>query len=392
MRILYYDCFAGISGDMNLGALIDLGVDESYLSKELSKLKIAGFHLKVRKDQRRGITGTKAEVIIENPENEKHRHLRHIEEIINGSSLSEKVKKDSLKIFNLIAEAEAAVHDISKEKVHFHEVGALDSIADIVGAAICLDHLGVDRIISSSIQLGGGTVHCAHGIMPVPAPATALIVAGVPVKSGLVQYEAATPTGVAILVAMADEFSDQINFPISRTAYGIGNRDGEVANVLRVYLSDSKAQDDHLETIESLLLECNIDDMNPERYSFLMDKLLSAGASDVWLVPIIMKKSRPANTLSVLATPDRADALKDLIFRHSTSLGLRMTEIKKHMLAREETQVITAYGSVRVKHSYFKGKILHSKPEFEDCLALAEKHGVDISEIEKAVRKILEKS
>ncbi|HSH19476.1 MAG TPA: LarC family nickel insertion protein, partial [Draconibacterium sp.] len=221
MRILYYDCFAGISGDMNLGALIDLGVDSNYLKTELEKLNIEGFRLEIKTDQRRGISGTKAEVIIENQENEKHRHLRHVEEIINNSSLSEKVKINALKIFDLIAVAEAKIHNISKEKVHFHEVGALDSIADIVGAAICLDYLKVDKVVSSSIQLGGGMVKCAHGIMPVPAPATAEIVVNIPVKTGLVNHEATTPTGAAILVATVDEFSDKINFPIIKTGYGI---------------------------------------------------------------------------------------------------------------------------------------------------------------------------
>ncbi len=213
MRILYYDCFAGISGDMNLGALIDLGVDSNYLNSELEKLNIEGFHLEIKKDQRRGISGTKADVIIENQENEKHRHLRHVEEIVNNSTLSAEVKTNALKIFNLIAVAEAKMHNIPIEKVHFHEVGALDSIADIVGAAICLDYLKVDKVMSSSIQLGGGTVKCAHGIMPVPAPATAEIVKNIPVKTGLVNHEATTPTGAAILVATVDEFTDKTEFP-----------------------------------------------------------------------------------------------------------------------------------------------------------------------------------
>ena len=277
MRILYYDCFAGISGDMNLGALIDLGVEKTYLIKELEKLNIEGFHLEVNQDQRRGITGTRAKVIIENQENEKHRHLRHIEEIIYGSKLPEQVKTNSLKIFNLIAEAEAKVHNISKEKVHFHEVGALDSIADIVGAAICLDYLKVDKVLSSPIQLGGGTVKCAHGIMPVPAPATAEIVLNIPVKTGLVNYEATTPTGAAILVATVDKFTDKIDLPITKTAYGIGYYDTEVPNVLRVYLCEDLETVKDVSTEEAILLESNIDDMNPEHYDFILDQLFKAG-------------------------------------------------------------------------------------------------------------------
>lgn len=391
MRILYYDCFAGISGDMNLGALIDLGVDINYLTTELEKLNIEGFHLEVKKDQRRGITGTKAEVVIENQENEKHRHLRHIEELINGSSLPDRVKINSLKIFDLIAVAEAKVHNISKEKVHFHEVGALDSIADIVGAAICLDYLNVDKVMSSSIQLGGGMVKCAHGIMPVPAPATAEIVINVPVKTGLVNHEATTPTGAAILVATVDEFTDKINFPITKTAYGIGNRDSEVPNVLRVYMCEDTELIKDVTTNDAIVLESNIDDMNPEHYDYLLEQLFKVGASDAWLVPIVMKKSRPAVTLSVLYNEELAVKMKEIVFTHSTSIGIREYKVKKNMLRREELILETGFGTVRIKQSFLNGKLVRAKPEFEDCKKLAEKHQISISEIEKAVNKIIDK-
>ncbi|WP_339737228.1 nickel pincer cofactor biosynthesis protein LarC [uncultured Sunxiuqinia sp.] len=391
MKILYYDCFAGISGDMNLGALIDLGVDANYLTTELEKLNIEGFHLEIRTDQRRGITGTKAEVVIENQENEKHRHLRHVEEIVNNSSLPEQVKINALKIFDLIAVAEAKVHNISKQAVHFHEVGALDSIADIVGAAICLDYLNVDKVMSSPIQLGGGTVSCAHGIMPVPAPATAEIVKNIPVKTGLVNHEATTPTGAAILVATVDEFTDQINLPITKTAYGIGNRDSEVPNVLRVHLlEDAKVVQD-VGTEEATLLESNIDDMNPEHYDFILEQLFRAGASDAWLLPIIMKKSRPAIQLSVLCKAELADKLKAIIFVHSTSIGIREYRVRKNVLRREETNLETTYGPVRIKQSFYGGKLVHSKPEFDDCKKLAEANQLSLSEIEEAIRKQLEK-
>lgn len=387
MKILYYDCFAGISGDMNLGALIDLGVDINYLTSELEKLNIEGFHLDVKQDQRRGITGTKADVIIENQDNEKHRHLRHIEELINGSTLPERVKINSLKIFNLIAIAEAKVHNISKEKVHFHEVGALDSIADIVGAAICLDYLNVDKILSSSIQLGGGTVKCAHGIMPVPAPATAEIVVNIPIKTGLINHEATTPTGAAILVAMVDEFTDKIDFPITKTAYGIGNRDSEVPNVLRVYLCENTEPVKDLSTEEAIVLESNIDDMNPEHYDFILEQLFKSGASDAWLVPIVMKKSRPAVTLSILCKEELIKKMKEIVFTHSTSIGIREYRVKKNMLRRKESTIETMYGSVRIKQSFYNGKLVSLKPEFEDCKKLAKKHRISISEIEKAVNK-----
>ncbi|HKM93825.1 MAG TPA: nickel pincer cofactor biosynthesis protein LarC [Prolixibacteraceae bacterium] len=390
MRILYYDCFAGISGDMNLGALIDLGVDAEYLKQELGKLNIDGFHLTVEPDMRRGISGTKATVIVENPDNEKHRHLRHVEEIVNNSLLSDKVKHLSLKIFSLIAEAEAKVHNIDIQRVHFHEVGALDSIADIVGAAICLDFLNVDKVMSAPIQLGGGTVKCAHGVMPVPAPATALIVEHTPVKIGLVQHEATTPTGAAILVATVDEFSEQINFAITKTGYGIGQRDvSEVPNILRVFLSESEFGENDWLLEQATVLECNIDDMNPEHYEHLFNLLFEAGASDVWLSPIIMKKSRPANTLSILAKPELANKLKVLVFEHSTTLGIRESSIQKSSLRREEKTVSTQYGEVKVKISSLNGKPISTKPEADDCIRLAIEHKVAISEIEKAVIKAL---
>jgi len=390
MKILYYDCFAGISGDMNLGAMIDLGVDPEYLIAELQKLNIEGFHLEIQKDIRRGISGTKATVVVENPENEKHRHLRHVEELVNQSTLSSEVKAMSLKIFDLIAVAEGKVHDISKERVHFHEVGALDSIADIVGAAICLDYLKVDKVMSSPIQLGGGMVKCAHGIMPVPAPATALIVQHVPVKTGLVQHEATTPTGAAILVATVDEFTDQIDFPIQKTAYGIGQRDvSEVPNVLRVYLSETSNNEDDTRLEGAWMLECNIDDMNPEWYDHLFGKLFDAGASDVFLTPIIMKKSRPANMLSVLCSKKIAPEIKAIIFNNSTTIGLREYSVTKTVLERQEKEIETELGTVRVKCSYFQGKEIRFKPEFEDLKKLAIQYGISLNEVEKIFTKSL---
>jgi hypothetical protein len=373
---------------MNLGAMIDLGVDATYLTTELQKLNIEGFHLEIQKDIRRGISGTKATVVIENPENEKHRHLRHVEELVNQSSLSPEVKSLSLKIFDLIAVAEGKVHDISKERVHFHEVGALDSIADIVGAAICLDYLKVDKVMSSPIQLGGGMVKCAHGIMPVPAPATALIVQHVPVKTGLVQQEATTPTGAAILVATVDQFTEQIDFRIQKTAYGIGQRDvSEVPNVLRVYLSDTGDSASNTSLEEAWMLECNIDDMNPEWYDHLFGKLFDAGASDVFLTPIIMKKSRPANMLSVLCSKNSAPEMKAIIFSNSTTIGLREYPVTKTVLDREEKEIETDLGTVRVKYSSFQGKEIRFKPEFEDLKKLAIQHGLSLNEVERIINK-----
>ncbi len=373
---------------MNLGAMIDLGVDSAYLTTELQKLNIEGFHLEISKDSRRGISGTKATVVVENPDNEKHRHLRHVEELINNSTLSAKVKEKSIQIFDLIAEAEASVHQIDKQRVHFHEVGALDSIADIVGAAICWDYLKIDKVVSSPIQLGGGTVRCAHGIMPVPAPATALIVKGIPIKMGLIQHEATTPTGAAILVALVDEFTEQFNFPIQQTGYGIGHRDiSEVSNVLRVYLSESENGLGNTQQLESWMIECNIDDMNPEWYEPLVEKLFEAGANDVFITPVMMKKSRPANRLSVLGTLKTLSELKSIIFKHSTSIGLIAYPVTKTFLDRTEQEIDTELGKVRIKSTIFEGKEIHAKVEFEDIKRLSLLHGLSMSEVEQLVNK-----
>ena len=258
MKILYYDCFSGISGDMNLGALLDLGIDEEYLIEELKMLSLNGYEIKVSRGIRKGIEGTKVDVNLQeyiHNENEsghvhghmsgkhnhhEHRNLKDIEDIINCSKLSSKVKRLSVKMFIKIAEAEAKVHGKPLYEVHFHEVGAVDSIVDLVGAAICISYLNVDKIMSSSIELGGGFVKCAHGIIPVPAPATVEILKGIPVKLGAVSFETTTPTGAAILAANVNEFKDNNNFIINKIGYGIGNRDTEIPNVLRVMLVGQK--------------------------------------------------------------------------------------------------------------------------------------------------------
>ncbi|MCK4751336.1 MAG: nickel pincer cofactor biosynthesis protein LarC, partial [Bacteroidales bacterium] len=325
-----------------------------------------------------------------NPENEKHRHLRYIEDLINNSTLSDAIKKRSLDIFNLIAEAEARIHDISKEKVHFHEVGALDSIADIVGAAICQAYFEVDEIHSSPIQLGGGFVKCAHGMMPVPAPATAEIVQAIPVRTGLVDYEATTPTGAAILAATVDCFGSDMEMTITRTGYGIGHKDGEIPNVLRVHLaeySDSEAEDVSIE--QAIMLECNIDDMNPEWFSHVTTLLFDAGAADVFMTPIIMKKSRPGNMFSVLCNRDPVNRMKEIIFSSTSSIGLREYTVRKNMLRREIVVVHTRFGEVNVKRSFYGGRVVNEKPEFDQCSRLASENNVSLEEIQKEVYKNL---
>ena len=370
MKVLYYDCFCGISGDMNLAALLDLGVDEDYLRRELSKLNLdAEYELQIKKDTKNGISGTRVDVVLKSVmhdhdhkhehqhENDHehvqehhhhhepismeadnghmhhaHRNFKDIENIIVNSMLSDQVKKLSLDIFMKVAEAEAKVHGKPLYEVHFHEVGAVDSIVDIVGAAVCLDYLNVDKIMASSVQVGGGFVKCAHGIIPIPAPATVEILKNIPMKSGIVQFETTTPTGAAILAANVGVFTDHMDFSVEKIGYGIGHRDLEIPNVLRVYIGSEDIAD---KKEEHYILETNIDDMNPELYGYIEEKLFEQGALDVFKTAIYMKKGRAATKLSVLVNEKQEENVLDVIFRETTSIGLRKYKVEKIMMQRD---------------------------------------------------------
>ena len=387
MPILYYDCFAGISGDMNLGALVDLGVDVGHLKAELEKLQVPGFTLGIVRDIRGGISGTKVDVQLDGAENHHHRSFRDIQGIIQKSPLSEAVKDRSIRIFGKIAEAEGKIHGKPAEDVGFHEVGAVDSIVDIVGAAICLESLKVDEVYSSGVELGGGFVQSAHGKLPVPAPATLEILKGGPVRKGIVPFETTTPTGAAILAATVREFTDRLSMRVDGIGYGLGTRQMEIPNVLRVLLGERGEADSRQET--AVMVECNIDDMSPERYEYVADQLWKAGARDVFFTPTIMKKSRPAVILSALCTEEQAAEIKAVIFSHTTTLGVREHRVLRNTLAREVVTCRIPYGQVRVKKAYFRGKLVHSKPEYDDCRQLAEEHGVGLDEIYREVEKAL---
>lgn len=448
MRVLYYDCFCGISGDMNLGALIDLGVDKEYLLNEISKLNLnAEYEIKIEKTLKNGIGGTKVDVILKNHyhhveietlhehqhthnhyhdhsdhnhnhdtehhnfhsnkdadthshgDNSKHEHnrshehhhrnLKDIEDIINGSSLKENVKKLSIEIFMKVAEAEALVHNKPLHEVHFHEVGAIDSIIDIVGAAICLDDLKVDKILASSVQVGGGFVKCAHGVIPVPAPATVEILKNIPIKSGVVQFETTTPTGAAILAANVEEFTDKIDFSIEKIGYGIGHRDLDIPNVLRVYLGKTKS---HEEREEQFIIETNLDDMNPELYGYIEEKLFQSGALDVYKTLITMKKGRPAVKLSILTNLKNENKVLEVIFKETTSIGVRKYKVDKIMLNREIIKVNTKYGEVNVKNSYYNGELVKYKAEYEDCREIALQKDISILEVYKEVDRAIRES
>jgi pyridinium-3,5-bisthiocarboxylic acid mononucleotide nickel chelatase len=419
MKILYYDCFAGISGDMNLGALIDLGVEEKFLREELGKLALKGYELIIRKDIRKGISGTKVEVKLENmdPMEHEHQEKQHespgpgthrdhhhphqkgeshqphrtfamIRQLITDSGLSGEVKKLSIRIFEKVALAEAKIHNKDVDTIHFHEVGAIDSILDIVGAAICIRALAPDKIIASTVELGGGMVHCAHGIYPVPAPATAEILNNIPVRKGTIPYEATTPTGAAILSCCVDEYSDSYSLSIRKTGYGIGHKDGDIPNVLRVHWCES-GREANPEIMDASIIECNIDDMNPEYYDFIIDSLFEAGAKDVFITPIIMKKSRPAVTLSVLADPEAESAVKEVLLTETSSLGIRKYPVEKTMLQRSVEWLDTPYGKVRIKTARYRDKTIKSKPEYEDCIKIARERKIPLNQVYKAIEKLL---
>lgn len=387
MKVLCYDCFSGISGDMNLGAMIDLGIDISFLRSELGKLNLSGWELVAEKAQRHGITGTKVTVIQTVHEHE-HRHLSDIEKIISCSTLPETVKQLSMKIFIRIATAEATVHGVDVEEVHFHEVGAIDSIIDITGAAICFNALNVSAVYVSEVELGGGFVNCDHGKLPVPAPATAEIIKGIHVRTGGVDFEATTPTGAAILSVFGTKFGGGSNMRIEKTAYGVGHKDHPaIPNLLRVYLGETSESEGSGH--KALLIESNIDDMNPEFYDHISDRLFKAGASDVYCSQIIMKKGRPGVILNVICEQGLEDIIKEIIFMESTTLGIRTFDFRKDTLVREFGKMNTIYGEVTVKRSFYKGIEVSVKPEYEECRKIASERNIPVKEVYYNIMSLL---
>jgi hypothetical protein len=387
MKVLCYDCFSGISGDMNLGAMIDLGIDISYLRSELDKLNLPGWELDAEAARRHGITGTKV-TVRQTVHEHTHRHLSDIEKIISGSSLAEDVKQLSLKIFMKIATAEAAVHGIDIEEVHFHEVGAIDSIIDIVGSAICFNALNVGAVFVSEVELGGGFVNCDHGKLPVPAPATVEIIKGIPVSTGGVDFEATTPTGAAILSVLGTEFGSRSHVRIEKIAYGVGHKDHPaIPNLLRVYLGETSETEGPGHS--ALLIESNIDDMNPEFYEHISDRLFKAGASDVFFSQVIMKKGRPGVVLNVICEQGSEEIIREIIFTESTTLGTRTFEFRKDTLSREFEKLNTLYGEVTVKRSFHNGKEVSVKPEYDECRKIASERSIPVKEVYNNIMSLL---
>lgn len=402
---LLYNCFAGISGDMHLAAMLDLGMPEDVLRQELAKLGLdAAYTMKVSREERSGIFGTRVDILLATGEVQEldpahdhahqhahahehhhetkmsahhhgHRTYKDIARHLDATELATPVKELAKSIFMEVARAEGKVHNTPAEEVHFHEVGAVDSIVDIVGAAICYQHMGITEVVATPPELGGGFVQCQHGKMPVPAPATMEILQGVPCTSGATDKEMTTPTGAAILKVLTHRFSRNLDLAVTRTGYGVGHHKTEIPNLLRVcQISEATP----LETVEHMV-ECNIDDMPAERITYLVDRLMEAGAKDVTITPVIMKKGRPGHKLSILSGADTWDAVTRRLVQESSTIGYRHYPVTKVELEREETELRTPWGRVRKKTTHLPdGTATREKWEYEDIRAIAEKQDISI--------------
>src|SRR5579884_344666 len=389
MKICYFDCFSGISGDMLLGALADAGADRAELSRQISRLGLEAVQVAFEPCVRGGITATKFRV--QAPAGRQHRHLSQIERIIRAASLDPAVEERSIAIFRRLAQAEAAIHQMPVEKIHFHEVGAVDSIVDIVGACVALELLGASRVYCSPLNLGSGTVQCEHGTLPVPAPATAALVRGKPVYARGPSAELTTPTGAAIAVTLAASFGPMPPMCVGAIGYGAGDRDfPEQPNVLRVMLGEAAGVS---EAVEIWVLEANIDDMSPQLAGYVTERLLEAGALDVTWAPVYMKKDRPGFTVTALAQPQDCERLAALLFAETTTLGIRAYPAQRRVLERSWAEVETEFGKIRVKIARDGGRVRNFAPEYEDCRRAAREKNVPLKEvIQKVNFEFLKKS
>jgi hypothetical protein len=376
-RIVYFDCASGASGDMLLGAVVDLGLPIEHLRDWLAKLPLGGYRLESSRVTRSGLAATKVDVVPEGP-SAAHRHLRHVVDILDRSSLDPAVKERASSLFRRLAEAEAEVHGTSIERVHFHEVGAVDSVVDIVGGVLALRFLGADRFVASPLNVGTGTVTMSHGTFPVPPPATAKLVAGVPVY-GEGEGELLTPTGALLVTAHATGYGPLPAMRIEKTGHGAGSRDTKGRpNVLRLIVgeeADSPAGD------RVLVLETEVDDAPPQLLGPLLERLLAAGALDAYFTPVQMKKGRPGVLVTVVAEPSRREAIEELLFRETTTLGVRRQTWDRTVLERETATVPTAYGPIRVKIGRRAGVVYNAWPEFDDCQRAAGETGVAVKEV-----------
>lgn len=384
MRTLYFDCFSGASGNMILGALIAAGVDVAALHSELNKLGLPEFELKVSKADRSGISAVHVDVVI--PDEKDRRHLPEIERIIAESSLSRVTKDRSTAIFRRLAEAEAAVHGIDLEKVHFHEVGGLDAIIDIVGSCIGFEMLGIERFACSKVHVGSGFVDMAHGKFPVPPPAVVELLKGIPIYSTEIEGELMTPTGAAIISTICDSYIAIPELVPEVSGYGAGTREYKnFPNVLRLLIGRTQRQAECVENVT--ILETNIDDLSPQILGHVMDKAFEVGALDCWFTPIQMKKNRPATKVSILCTPTEEMPMLDMLYRETSTIGIRIQRMERHRLERETRTVATEYGDIDIKTAFISGEAVNSQPEFDDVKAAAAAHGVSVKTVAEAVQK-----
>jgi hypothetical protein len=388
MRILYFDCIAGISGDMALGALIDAGADLEPIRAGLMTLPVEPFDLEVEQVESNGIRATKVDV--RTPAVGVIRTYANIRSLLDLAELPLDAKGLAQRIFRRLAEAEAMVHRRELEQVTFHEIGAVDSIVDIVGTALALSSLGVERVFASAVPTGFGMVKTEHGSLPIPAPAVVELLRGAPMYSRGVPVELVTPTGAAILAALVEGFGELPRMRVEHVGYGAGSARLDFPNVLRVLIGEEDREavpGTETPAGTEIVLETNVDDLNPELYAYVLERLFAAGAQDAWLTPIVMKKGRPAITISVLVSPQRQEAVRQVLFREAGTLGVRATSVDKQVLEREWVEVSTEHGTVRVKIASLEGKAVTLAPEFEDCARVAREAGVPLREIyEDAIR------
>jgi uncharacterized protein (TIGR00299 family) protein len=380
MKIAYFDCFSGISGDMVLGALVDAGCPLAQIEAGLQPLGLEKWSISSEKVKRGALVATK--VNVNSTEDHHHRGLSIITGRIEKAGLAPRAAERATRIFRRLAESEARIHGVSIEEVHFHEVGAVDSIVDIVGSAIGFELLGIEKFACSPLNVGGGTVKTAHGILPVPAPATADLLSGKPTYTGVISRELVTPTGAAIVSTLCDEFGTQPAMSVSQIGYGAGSADfKEQPNVLRIQIGDSAEKSVTAWDERITVIEANLDDMNPQIYGYFAEKALHAGALDVFATPVQMKKNRPGMLVTLLCAPELADKLADLLFSETTTIGIRSYEAQRRVLAREAVSVETQYGAIRMKVARLNGHILNAAPEFDDCRRIAEERGVALKQV-----------
>jgi len=385
MRTAYFDCFGGASGDMIVAALLDAGLDLGILRAELAKLDLHGYRLSAERVMRGGLSGNRFIVAVEAHDHHGGPHKRGLSDIfdlLDRAGLGERTDNRARRIFRRLAEAESRVHGVGVDEIHFHEIGAVDSIIDIVGAAVGLELLGINRVVSSPIPLGAGTVECAHGTLPIPAPATAELMRDGEIAASKAQGELCTPTGAAVLTTLAESFGPLPAMTIEAIGYGAGGRDDvEHANMLRVFCG---VQAEHGQADTVVELAANIDDTPGELIGAVLNMLLAAGAKDAWAVGVTMKKSRPGIQVGVLCAPADADRMEEILFRQTTTIGIRRHTCSRSKLTRRHTTVETPYGPVRVKVSGRGGTMYSVMAEFDDCASAAEAHNVPIKEVQVA--------